>query len=394
MKKINVKKMFDFFVFLNLFTLCCDADNNFVFYFSLIGLIFTALIRGKIEKRIFFSETNMWNYLFGLYAALSVLWSISYIDSKAMVYVFIRRTVLILSLTIFVRDIKDVKKILLMYLICNFCMMIKISYRFEMDYAGAKTWDVITGNYFNTVAQFLAIGIIIAYYFFETTENKHIKRFCLIFIIFAFYHIYLTGSRKGLVIPIVEFVIYRIITSGFKIEKIIKNILVFGCGGAVIVVFLILNPEVYERLKIVANMFLTGANGDESTMLRQYYIELAKKMFIDSPIVGQGINTFPYVLNMQHLGYKYCHNNFYEILSGTGVIGVVLYYWFYAKLLWKLYKTRRNKINVMGFSIILTLLVFEYGIVTYSVYMYPIIFAILSVLCVTNNEERKGEEIV
>ena len=45
MKKINVKKMFDFFVFLNLFTLCCDADNNFVFYFSLIGLIFTALIR-------------------------------------------------------------------------------------------------------------------------------------------------------------------------------------------------------------------------------------------------------------------------------------------------------------------------------------------------------------
>ena len=54
MKKINVKKMFDFFVFLNLFTLCCDADNNFVFYFSLIGLIFTALIRGKNRKKNFF----------------------------------------------------------------------------------------------------------------------------------------------------------------------------------------------------------------------------------------------------------------------------------------------------------------------------------------------------
>lgn len=381
-KKINSKSIFNLFILLNFIILCCDADNKILLYFSIFGLIFSVALNGHINKKVFFIDCNVWNFMFLLFSIFSIIWSICINDSISMIMYFFRRMIIIFAISVNLQSVNDLKKILHYYLYANFFMMLKISYYMFIGYSGVRMWDIICGNYFNTVAQFLAIGIAIAYYFFSKSINKKFKLFYILFIAFAFYHIYITGSRKGFIMPFAEILIFKVIDGGLDVKKILKNIFIFIIVALIIYIFLSKNKEMLYRIRIIINMLFSGSTGDESTLLRKSYIELSKKMFYNNPIIGNGINTFASTLQYYTGAYKYSHNNFMEILSGTGIIGFVLYYWFYIKTIINLFRTRvNNPFGILGLSIILTILIFEYGIVTYSIYIYPIILSLFSISC-------------
>ena len=80
---------------------------------------------------------------------------------------------------------------------------------------------------------------------------------------------------------------------------------------------------------------LFGINGgvatriDRSTSERLYLIEEAKEIWWQHPIVGVGWDNFRY-FNSLHV---YAHNSYYELLASLGVIGFVLYYCYYIRVL-------------------------------------------------------------
>lgn len=363
-------------------TLCADGDNGRVIDLSVICLFGVSIFLNlSTSKKKLLQLVNTWYMLFVSMAFLSVAWSIERADSLAMCRLLLKQALVIFSLSMCINNMEDIYTALKIFLLACLVMMLKISfYVVFQGYSGTKMWDLICGNYFNTVAQILAISIAIAFYFFQRATKKFDKLIYIGYIAFAMYHIFLTKSRKGFMMPFVEIGIIIILQSGLNVKKILKYFVISLCGVGILAYFLAQNDAFTERLYMMFAMVFSGVTLDESAMLRKSFIKLAARMFASNPILGCGINTFPSQCNIQFGRYYYAHNNFMELLSGVGLLGTFIYYSLYVRSIVELYKLRtQNGIYTIGLSVYATLMVFEYGIVTYSVFLYPILLTIFAV---------------
>lgn len=380
-KGLRLKYLFWFFYFVLMTTLCADGDNGRVIYFSTFMLFAIAIAMNiKMSRTKLYQATNVWYFFFWIFGILSIIWSIRRADSYGMTRIILRQFAVIIALGLGIDSIKNIHIALKIYLVSCTIMMLKISIYMARGYSGSKMWDAICGNYFNTVAQILALSIAVALYLFQHEVEIRKKALYIIYAVFAFYHIIATGSRKGLIMPLVAIGVYLIVKSGADLKKIIRNILIFIAGAVVLGYVLMQNEELAVRLNMVVELILQGNAVDESSVLRMAFIQLAKEMFITSPLLGCGLNTFASQCLINYGRYYYAHNNFFELLSGVGIVGFVSYYWLYAYSIYKFYVMRKkHDIYILGLSVWLTLIFFEYGIVTYSVLLYPILLTILAI---------------
>lgn len=397
-RHINIQSIIMINILLLLGMLCGDADKGGIINIlivSLFGLtILRILMAGNIKKSIIFSPIIKWNFIFFVICFMSVLWSIYQEHSFAMSFVMLKRLIIIFSIVINIRNKDDLFKVLKFYLIACMFMMIKITYFFLIKgETGSKMWDLACGNYFNTVAQLLAFAIIIAYYFLRSEKNKkYIKVAYIFFMAFSVWHIYITGSRKGIIMPITEIFIYLVIINRKSMVKMLRAMFIMLIIGGIAIYILSRNQELWNRMIIMFEMIFSGEQLDESTQLRSYFINLAGQMFANKPIIGQGVNSFVGVLNSEIGKQMYSHNNYLEIASGLGIIGLVSYYWYYVYLVKGFIKNiNKDNINALGLSIIVTLAIFEYGIVTYSVLLYPILLTFLGLIVEMNKWEDNKE---
>lgn len=393
--KLNLKNLFWLIFAALMITLCANGDNGRVIDLSTISLFVVALFLNKtISKKKLLQPVNIWYTLFLFVAFLSIFWSIQRSDSLAMCFLLLKLGLIVFSLSLSLNSIEDVYTALKIFLIACLVMMLKISFYVFQGYSGSKMWDLICGNYFNTVAQILAISIAIAFFFFQRVTKKIEKFIYIIYIIFSMYHIYLTGSRKGFIMPIIEIAIIMILQSNLNLKTIFKYFLFSVCGLGILVYFLAQNEEFATRLQLMIAMVTSGATLDESSVLRKSFIDLSMQMFGSNPIIGCGINTFASQCKSYFGLYYYSHNNYTELLSGVGLLGTVVYYWLYISSTIKLYRLKsKNCIYIIGFSVWVTLMIFEYGIVTYSIYLYPIILVIFAI-SYREDVLKKGESNV
>ena len=397
MRQLNIQSIIMINILLLLGMLCGDADKSGIINLLIISLFSLTILRlvisGKVERKIIYSPAIRWNFWFFLLCVMSVIWSIYQEYSFNMSLVILKRLIIIFSIVINIRNKEQVLKLLKFYLIACTFMMTKIAYFFLIKgERGSKMWDLACGNYFNTVSQVLAFAIIIAYYFLTTEKNnKYLKGMYIFFIVFSIWNIYITGSRKGILMPVVEVFIYIIITNRKSMVKMIKAMFIMIIIGGVSLYFLSKNTDLWSRMVIMFQMIFNGETLDESTQLRSYFISLAVQMFADRPILGQGINSFVGVLYAEIGKEMYSHNNYLEIASGLGITGVIVYYWYYVYLIKGFIKNiNLGNINALGISIILTLVIFEYGIVTYSVLIYPILLTFLGLIVEMNKWQGKA----
>lgn len=379
--RFSLKNLFWISYFILVTTLCADSDNRRIIYFSIFMLfIFSIFLNRKLLKVKVYQATNIWFFFFLIFGVVTLLWSIQKSDSYDMIKALIREFIVIMALGLGINSMKDIYLASEIYMISCAIMMVKLSIYMALGYSGYRMWDEVCGNNFNTVAQILALNIMIAFYFFMQKKQKWKKILYIAFIAFAYYHIYTTGSRKGLVMPIAGIAIFLIIKSGANVKKIIKNSLMLILGAIVLIYFIMQNQELTSRFVMVLELIFKNNAIDESSVLRTAFIELANSMFISSPLIGCGINTFASQCLLKFGRFYYSHNNFFEILSGMGIIGFALYYWFYVYSIYKFYGLRKkNDFYILGISIWITLTIFEYGIVTYSIQLYTILFTVLAV---------------
>lgn len=138
--------------------------------------------------------------------------------------------------------------------------------------------------------------------------------------------------------------------------------------------FAVMNiPFLYDmvgyRLELMISGLLGGGAVDASTSTRMGLVEHGINFFLSSPWIGHGganfaaLNAFYYRANAG----CYAHNNFIEILADYGVIGFILYYWIYIFMIAKTIKRLKTTSNLqlMVFSLLVTLLIMEYGFVSY-----------------------------
>jgi len=104
------------------------------------------------------------------------------------------------------------------------------------------------------------------------------------------------------------------------------------------------------------------------------------QLFYQSPITGVGINN-PSVYTFFVYGKDnyYLHNNYIELLAGTGVIGLIAYYSMYLYVAYNLIRYRDIHSNeyIMVLILFLSQIVMDMGMVSYeskSTYFYMMLF--------------------
>lgn len=212
-----------------------------------------------------------------------------------------------------------------------------------------------------------------------------------------------TGSRKALVFVVVGTVllfIFRSLRSANvvnSIAKIIGSLLALTIVG-VAVLQLPMFSEVLDRMSSMIDAFF-GTGGDSSTIIRLALVDIGWDLFYQSPITGVGVNN-PSVYTFFLYGKEnyYLHNNYIELLAGTGVIGLLAYYSMYIYIAYNLIRYRDFHSNeyVMVLILFLSQIVMDMGMVSYeskSTYFYMMIFY-LEVQLLRKGHNNEAQQIV
>lgn len=221
----------------------------------------------------------------------------------------------------------------------------------------------------NDVAICLTMVSIIMLANKNSFKNKVL--FYLILISFIFISM-LQGSRKGIIIILLGILMIMMIESiqSQNVLVFLKKMLLF-CGITVALYFLIMNTPLYNsigvRVENTLTFFGSDAAVDNSTRDRDLLIQDGIRIWKNNPILGCGQDNFRYLNNVVY-GY-YSHNNYIEILSNLGIIGICVYYSYLALILKKaIFSFRRKQEFLSGVVLIIIVitLIIDYMMVSYS----------------------------
>ncbi|MDU6773071.1 MAG: O-antigen ligase family protein, partial [Veillonella parvula] len=182
-----------------------------------------------------------------------------------------------------------------------------------------------------------------------------------------------------------------------SIVKVIGSLLGLTIIG-IAVLQLPMFSEVLDRMSNMVEAF-TGTGGDSSTIIRLALVDIGWDLFYQSPITGVGINN-PSVYTFFVYGKDnyYLHNNYIELLAGTGVIGLLAYYSMYLYVAYNLIRYRDIHSNeyIMVLILFLSQIVMDMGMVSYeskSTYFYMMLFY-LEVQLLRKGRKHEVQKIV
>lgn len=377
---MNIKKTLEILTLI--MTTCLLASFTVLdksIYGSIMMVVITVLIvltdsfYNNFKITIKFSEFHIWVIGFALYCLLSSLWAINsaYSISKGLTII----QILICLSVVYNHYYKNESENLIKTIEYS-GYLIAIYYISFFGISGIKNSLLSAGrleNAFanaNTIGMTCAISFVISLYFrlYEGNKNFIIK---LPFIIILPIIVAATASRKALAIIILG----SLFLFMFKYlrKNILKTILqsLLICCLLGIIFFGVLSLPIFAGLnhRMEGLLALVTGSGsiDNSTYLRQQFIKIGLEQFIDTPLIGIGIDNARLLL-MQHFGYTtYLHNNYVELLASGGFVGTSLFYSIYIYIIIKLkYNWNRYNIKKIAFVMLLLMqLAMDFGNVSY-----------------------------
>lgn len=245
-------------------------------------------------------------------------------------------------------------------------------------YAGERFGNDLAGNA-NIISPLYMIAAISSVYCIFRDKNWLAKILFLLFYGMQIYAIVLTGTKKALIISILFFAFYFILTRKRKVyivaSLLVSVVLVFIAYMALFNV-----PVLYDligyRFEGMIAAFTTN-QGDASTMERMSMVHDALNLWTSRPLTGIGLNLFA----EKSVYGTYSHNNYVELLSTTGLIGFVFYYLIYVSILGRLRAGGSRLDTIFCFLFVCCLFLFDLGAVTYNYSLIQICLSLCGIYC-------------
>lgn len=180
-----------------------------------------------------------------------------------------------------------------------------------------------------------------------------------------------SGSRKAIIALAFGCIsIYVLLNRENNISQRIIRIII-GVFVLLLLIYIAYSFQFFsginQRLQYLVNMLLGSGEVDHSALVRQKLIEIGFEQFRKTPFKGIGLDN-PRFLVSNYLNYTYyLHNNYVELLAGTGIVGTLLFYSSYIYLIRKIISFRHSKVRSLNLVIVLmvTRLLMDYGSVSY-----------------------------
>lgn len=343
-------------------------DIPVILYGSIFGAIICLFLKmilfDKKIKLSYISKIGVNCIFFGVYSLISGIFiyrdSISFFSQLFTYFSFIVVCILIIYIS---NQYKSSSWILKFFMVGSFlCAIQTILYPYQY-YNGIIVTTMSERNNPNTLGLVMCIGIysVLILNYKKILSNK-VSFFSIILYI---YIIILSGSRKSLFVATVVF-LYFMINYFLKQEKkkkveVFKKIfLIFGIiciiifGGKYLINYYH-NTSSFERM--------SNLNADNS---RFFLYKEAFEFWKINPLFGIGFNQFR-VLSFLKM---YSHSSYAEILSCTGVLGIIIFFIPFIKLLFKLIKDSLKSKNKNFFRILLLILICELFLGIGQIFIY------------------------
>ena len=383
-KEDFVRFAYDICFVINAVTLFAFNDVKFIGTLTGILMLVVAVFIwiGRRNSKVVIPYNTVWYTTFTAFAALSSVWS-SYIDTNMASY-FLRMVVIIAmitSISIYVDTPEDLERIIKLYMLSVvIIVLLEFSSVPFSDWTKGSMGSHFSGSNPNGVAFIVFCAELMAFYEFYSKNKKGYLLLTVLFVVF----IILSSSRKATFAALAGPLMF-VVCSTYKKNYFLNIVTAFSLA---VLVFLFIMTDEYaynaigKRFDSMFNYWFENQTHriDNSLYMRSYYIELAKEMFAESPILGKGMGNFVKIIDNDYmLSGVYSHNNFWQILSELGIVGFVIYYSMYFFIIIKLAKgafINKSRINLLFFVFMVMLMVLETGIVNYNSKMPHVVIAI------------------
>ena len=201
--------------------------------------------------------------------------------------------------------------------------------------------------------------------------------------------ILLTGSRKSLLFVFMNIVIILYLNNRRGLKNKFKFFVLAGII-LIIILYSIFNiPIFYQiigyRMHNFFNLIFGHGTDEGSINIRLYMIKFGFELFQRRPLIGYGIDNYRFYFSKMPIGWDtYSHNNFIELMVGTGILGVLIYYLTHFIVLKKLFKTTKyskDKIICYTFiAIIISYIILSMTLVYYYGKHFSFLLAVASVM--------------
>ncbi len=258
------------------------------------------------------------------------------------------------------------------------------------DLFSGQRFDV-SGNANDIMVKMLLPVCILIYRCF--TEKKQ-SLFNFILLIPCATVLMLTGSRKGLFIPVVFTVFFIFLNQKSRILKRgLMTLLILVFIGYLIFQIPELYTAVGQRVEyFIAPLLGSGDTTYFSDLARERFRRQALSMFLSSPIIGHGINAFESIYG------TYSHNNYTELLSSLGLVGFISFYSIYVYCFGQLLKLRKimgadKNLNDFAISLLIANLFFDWGAVSFDI-LYSMISLAVAVSVILLTKRKVRQEVI
>ncbi|MBQ8783954.1 MAG: O-antigen ligase family protein [Clostridia bacterium] len=394
--------------FETLFEICTYLllTGYFLFYdnrslqlvFVCIGLAGSALLffsKAYLSK-LKLPLNTIWYLIFFVLAELSALWAHSPENAANSYFrLMIIMLVIGLGITQYIDNVIQVERIIKIFVFASLTFSVaQFLFTPISNLTNGYLGSSIGGNNTNTFGYIVTIAAIASFFF---AYIKNLKSYYF-FTIFSIICCFLSSSRKSLIVTFVG--IFLLILFSHKKKNRFAHLLV-GVTLAFLVFILMFEDEVLynivgERFESMFDFFLVGNTSREGSLsLRTYFIEFAKILLKEKPVLGHGFANFVTIVDSESnlsMGYS-AHNNYWEILADLGVVGFIIYYWFYfflfIKFIIKMFKEKDNEILALALTLLICQFAFEYGLITMASFYPQIVMSLIYVCSYASNSKRK-----
>lgn len=325
-------------------------------YYSLGKILHT----GSLSVNLF----TVWNLIFVLVAALSVLWAVSLGDTLDIAFRLFQNLITAYFLTDYVTSGIRMRRILnltvfsVVFLAATILIFTPVSQWFAGD----------IGNFYynrNITCGIEIIGAIISLVLAFTGGEK---RYYLCYF-FLFLMVILSSSRRGIITLVAVSVMVILLSSGR--EHLVRNILICLLVPVVVILGIksipFLSNTIGKTMSDLVQYYFSGSTPDGSVAKRELYVEKGIEIFLTRPLTGYGGGAFVKLFSEDYGTSHYTHNNFVELLVSYGVIGFAAYYWIYPAILLRTVKGlfEKNIYKILSFALVITMLISHVGTVSF-----------------------------
>ena len=329
-----------------------------LFLFCIVSL-FVYAFKFKLRFKLKAPEAITFYLLFIIVCILNIWfkYSISKSVSWAMITTLLKNLAFMICLSMYIAiiGIECFKKVFVNAAVCASVIL--------FAYIIVSTGHVDFRNDSSVNANVLAMSDALAFLLLAA-DSQRTKSSKIVMMAILLITQILAGTRKAMLGLLVGLLLYVLFTSK---RRLIENLVKIGLLILIAYIFIMKTDVGYQllgnRIESLLSLFM-GGETDSSAETRIDFIQLGQRYFLKSPIIGNGIDCFRVIPGAYG---TYSHCNYIELLFGTGLLGVTVYYMPHLMILLSSLNKRYKCVNrdKLPFILIVVLLVFDIAWVSY-----------------------------